>query len=202
MPTRIKPEHELGPCVLTLESIKGIAELIGTNFQTSLYSAHDGVWEVYDEPREKFLQEVEQRNTLDSFRVEARGEINCTQRQIDLKFNESEAVLICAAHPTQQNWFEHFLIDFNKYVLPPTFSQKFAHSYLTPSSISLPFGAFLALSTFSVDLAFPGRVPYCKIVIKKRPPNPFMQNVKAGLISSAIITIIALAVGFAVGKLL
>ena len=71
MPIRIKPVHDFGPCVLTLESIRGIIELVERDFSSAVYSAIDGIWEVFDDPKESLLKAISQRQTLDSFNVKA-----------------------------------------------------------------------------------------------------------------------------------
>jgi hypothetical protein len=71
MPIRIKPVHDLGPCQLDLESIKGICDLVEQNFNDASFSAEDGVWEVYDARKNELISAISLRETLDSFTVKA-----------------------------------------------------------------------------------------------------------------------------------
>ena len=71
MPIRIKTEHNFGPCVLTLEGIECIITRVEKDFSNVQYSASDGSWEIYDEPRANFVSAIAQRETLDSFTVQA-----------------------------------------------------------------------------------------------------------------------------------
>ncbi len=69
MPIRIKPKIDLGPCVLTLKSIEGITELVSKEFPNATFSANDYIWEIFDEKRAAFIQEIPQREKLDEFIV-------------------------------------------------------------------------------------------------------------------------------------
>jgi hypothetical protein len=64
MPVRIKPVRDLGKCTLSLESIKGICDLMEKEFGEVSFSAEDGVWEVFNESKSTFLQLIADRDKL------------------------------------------------------------------------------------------------------------------------------------------
>ncbi len=179
MPIRIKPSHDLGPCVLTLESIRKIISLIEKDFPVASCSASDRVWEVYDEPSAPFFKAISQRETLDSFRVEAKSEFEDVR--LELVFSEDEAKVTCIAKPEDDHWLEHFLIDLKNSILRPYYKQLIVHKfgkgeiYFRLPFILMPFDTSTAVST-----------PYCKIIIRQRPPSPFIENIKANLVSNVI----------------
>src|SRR5215212_6524048 len=148
MPIRIKPEHDLGPCVLTLESIQRIAELVERDCPWALYSANDQVCEIYDETKESFLSTISKRETLDSFTAYA--ETVEPDKNVKIEFNEDKAKVTCEAQPEHEHWFEHFLIDLKKCILPPSFRQVVVHKYGKGEfHLSLPF-VFIPFSTRSI----------------------------------------------------
>ncbi len=198
MPIRIKPEHNLGLCTLYLEDIQGITELITKSFLLAGFSATDGVWEIYAEPREAFLAAIENRKSLDSFSAigfddfppeEIAGELfragtgfamiekpSRKKWYIQLSFNAKEAIVKFVGEPEQQNWFEHFMIDLKKYVRPPTLGLLVLYN-LTRFHLLEP-----------VTKSTPGERynPVCEIIIQKTPPSPFVENIKANLASNII----------------
>lgn len=191
MPTRIKPVHDLGPCVLTLESIQSIIEILERDLPAARYSATDSAWEIYDEPGQSFLDAISQRDTLDSFRVSTEiGVLSAGGRKIEMVFDENSARILCTARPEHEHWFEHFLIDIKKQIRPPSFVQLAVHRF--------GHGAFyirLPLLFLPLDTSMLVSTPYCKIVIRKRPPSPFVENVKANLVSNVIWAVIVFVLG-------
>lgn len=190
MPIQIKPTHHLGSCVLTLDSIKGIIHLVKADFRLAEYSANDGVWEIVDEPEGPFLAAISQHDTLDSFCVRARTEHDDERITLDIVFDEREAKVVCIARPEDQHWFEHFLFDLKKLLLPPTFKQIMVHKlrggeiYFKPAIMGFVTGFSGTIST-----------PYTKIVIRDKPPNAFLENVKANLVSNVIWAILVFILG-------
>ena len=182
MPVRIKPTYDLGPCVLNLESIQKIVNRVEGDFPaTTNCFANDDVWEIFDEPGQSFLAAISQHDTLDSFSVKATSSTSGNRKEIDITFDEKKAEIRCTAHPEHEQWFKHFLIDITEYILPPSFVQLTAHRYmqggfnLSFMFLSIPFNPSSAAST-----------PYCRIVIRKKPPNPFVENIIANLVSNVI----------------
>ena len=49
MPIRIKPIHQLEPCVLDFNSIKNICKLVEKHFPRVTFFAQEGFWEIYNE---------------------------------------------------------------------------------------------------------------------------------------------------------
>lgn len=180
MPIRIKPSHDLGPCILTLDSIKKIIGIVEKDFPAVICSASDKVWEIYHEVSGPFLNAISQRETLDSFRIEAQTEFEDVR--IKLVFNEDKAKVTCVAKPEDEHWFEHFLIDIKNSILPPYYKQLFIHKYGKGEiSFKIPF-VFLPL----IDTRVVGSTPYCRIIIRQKPPSPFIENIKANLVSNII----------------
>jgi len=106
--------------------------------------------------------------------------------EIRIVFNKEEATITCNAHPSQQNWIEHFIIDLQKHILPPSFSQRMANLYRKSEFITLPvvIGSLVALSLDGITEST--KNPYSRIIIKESPPSPFIENIKANLVSSII----------------
>jgi hypothetical protein len=185
MPVRIKPIYDLKPCILNLASIQGIISLVGNNFSITKYSASDGIWEIYDESCDHFKDAISERQTLDSFVVKAveefAEEFSEDSKELEIIFNENEAKVVLNAHPKHEDWFEHFLIDLKKHLLEPSFSQVVAHENNMRPELYLRVLFIRAPLSFAIFQA-----PYCKIVIQKKPPNPFVENVKANLFSNLI----------------
>lgn len=190
MPIQIKPTHDLGSCVLTLDSIKGIIHLVGAKFRLAEYSANDGVWEIVDEPEAPFLEAISQHDSLDSFYVRARSEQNDKKITLDIVFDEREAKVVCIASPEDQHWFEHFLIDLKKLLLPPTFKQIMIHK-LRAGEINFRPYMMGFVTGFSATVS----TPYTRIVIREKPPNAFLENVKANLVSNVIWAILVFILG-------
>lgn len=179
MPIRIKPSHDLGPCILTLDSIKNIAALVERDFTEVNYSASDKVWEIYDEPVRTFLDAISKRETLDSFRLQATSDRKSLS--LRLVFNEEEATVTCEAPPEEGNWFEHFLIDLNKFILSPYYRQLIVHKF---GRREIYFRLPLLFIPFDINVA--SSTPYSRIIIRQKPPNPFIENIKANLVSNII----------------
>ncbi len=131
MPIRIKPLQKLDPCILTLESLQKITALIESSFpnasDTIAFSASDDIWEIYGERRDSFLNAISGRQKLDSFTIEVKSQ--GAVEQLDIVFDAKEAKVLCIANPQQANWFEHFMIDLKKCLLPSSFAQLLVHSY-------------------------------------------------------------------------
>lgn len=192
MPIRITPSLNLGPCVLTLEDIKNIADIVEKEFPQAIFSANDKIWQIYGEPKIPFLDAIAHRDTLDTFGIGAKVDLRGKSRDITILFNDKEASIKLAADPEDETWFEHLVTDIKKHVRPPTFRQIVA--YLSKESRLDVRLAFLAIP---VDLSATLTTPYCKIVIKQKPPDPFVENVKANIVSNIIWTIIVFVLGVA-----
>ncbi len=182
MPIRIKPEHDLGVCTLNYESIEGIVDLVQTEFPNSKYSAEDGVWEIFDENSDEFLSAIQAREKLDSFTIISDVMVG-EDRNLKLSFNKEEAKVNFTASLDQERWFEHFILDLKDNILPSTVSQRMMYVY-GKSNFLVGFNFFL----FSFFVPFiPGTTTdYCRILIQQKPPNPFIESVKANLVSNFI----------------
>jgi len=160
------------------------------DFPNVLYSASDGVWEIYDEPKDSFLNAISTHETLDSFWVKAESNTSDSKKAIEIVFDKHTAKIACIASPEYSHWFEHFMIDLRKHILPPSFAQLVAYG--------LGEGRFylrLPLLFVPVDIPLVASAPYCKIVIRKSPPDPFIENIKANLVSNVIWVIIVFLLG-------
>lgn len=204
MPVRIKPNIYLPPCTLNLKGIQGIIELISKDSSEISCSAVDGVWEIYSAKSDEFLETISKRDKLDSLEITGQvyeypfghpDEGYKIKKQIKIVFSAVEASVSLLAHPDEENWFEHFLIDLKKLLLPPTFSQRFSFSsgglkYLSPK-IELGIVGVGA----SLNPSFGFSTPYCRIILQKTPPDPFWENVKANLASNIIWAILVFLFG-------
>jgi len=190
MPIRIKPIQTFGPCVLTLASIENITARVEKEFSAVKYSATDGAWEVYDEPRNSFLAAIAQRETLDSFIADAQANPRKPKRELQLIFNEREAKLTCKARAEDEEWFEHVLFDIKKHIRPATFAQLIAY-------VSGERGLDVRLMAFVIPIK-PAQLmstPYCKIVIRQKPPSPFVESIIANMVSNVIWAVLLIALG-------
>lgn len=158
-------------------------------FPSALFFATDEAWEIYDEDsRDNFLNAISHRETLDSFIVSTPRP---SPRELELRFTESEAKILYKGNPDDENWFEHFLSDLKKSILPPTFRQLAVYA---ASSGGNRFDLTLVFQ-YSIPINIRVETPYCKIVIQQRPPNQFVENVKANLVSNIIWAVITFALG-------
>jgi hypothetical protein len=199
MPIRIKPVHDLKPCLLDLDSIKGICALVEQNFNRVSFSAEDGVWEVFDEGSNGLVSAVSLRETLDSFTVKAESivrevmksgvilEAGEPEKTIEIIFNRREATVKFTGPHDVENWFEHFMIDLKKHLRPPRFRQRL----IVDRDVYVPTN--LALAGLMVGGLSGGK--YCQIILHKRPPNALIENIKANLISNIIWVILVFVTG-------
>ena len=184
MPIRIKPEQELQPCLLTLESIQGITDLVTREFPQATYSAYDGSWEAYNETRDGLLDAISGRDSLDSFVGQGEDGSSNEPRKIEVTFNDREAKVNCVASPQHQNWFEHFMIGLKKHVLPATFAQRWVGVPGEKSWFNVMLG------TVFFGFSYESRAPYCTITLRKKPPNRLVENIQANLVSNLIWVVI------------
>ena len=199
MPERIKPIQDMGPCSLDLKSLQEITDLVNRSFATCRFSATDGTWEIYDETKERLLDKVAQRESLQSFSATA-GSGNDDEplgrRHLRMIFDEYQATINFIADPGQREWFEHFMFDLRKHIHPARFSQRLAHAYGgTDFTASLFSAVFLAMPPGRILLA-DSSTPYTRIVIKEKEPNPLTQAIGANLISSLIWAIVVIFLTF------
>lgn len=208
MPIRIKPVYDLGPCILDSASIQEMCALVGQSFNQAHYSAEDGIWEVFDEEAQAFLSAISDRKTLDTFKVKAENEIgigedgyDLNRRSLEMIFDQKQATLRFSAPFAQENWFEHFLFDLKKYIRPPKWQQlilaergKGEDEPLPFTAVTRPFtGGLVEFLTLSAIRS--ARVRYCYIILRRTPPNAFIENIKANLVSNLIWVVIVFAAG-------
>lgn len=192
MPVRIKPIQELRPCVLTLEGIQEIIGFVDAEFDTVNFIATDGIWEIFDEPKADFLSEIEKKESLDSFILNAKSSQD--DSELEIVFSESTAHIKFAAPAAKEKWYQRFLRDVDTTTLKATFAQTLVHKF-DMSDVYFR----LSLLLFAVPIRFNSAyVPYCSIVIKKRPPNPFVENIKANLVSNTIWFVLTVVLTLAV----
>jgi hypothetical protein len=212
MPIRIKPVHDLKPCVLDLESIKEICSLVEQNFNEAIFSGEDGVWEVYNEGKDNFISAISPRETLDSFTVEARNRVVVTktygntvlntaeiEKDINILFNKYQATVKFSGPHDLENWFEHFMFDLKKHLRAPSFRQRLlaesGKGDYGPLGITIPAGS-MAAGIIKLGMSS-GSARYCQIVLHKRPPSAFIENIKANLVSNLIWVVIVFTAGVA-----
>jgi hypothetical protein len=167
MPIRVNPVHHLKRCKLTRTSIEQICRRVTQDFPEARFSARDDIWEVYDENEDMFLKAIESRKRLESFRVEA--QTREPRRRLDLTFDRGEATVTVIADEEEATWFRHFLFDIEEFVRPGSLMQRL-FAVPSPGARQRPQEA----------------IPYSRIVLTEDSPNPFVENVKAGLATNFI----------------
>ena len=98
MPVKIKPIRNLDTCTLELDDIKGICALLDKEFNSVRYIAEDGIWSVFDEPSQVFLEAISQRETLDIFSAETPPFLDFSAVRIEAEFIENLII-----RPSQEN---------------------------------------------------------------------------------------------------
>lgn len=190
MPVRIKPKLALDPCVLNLDSIKGITSLVQRDFPQVRFSASSGIWEVYDEQsRDDFIKAIAEKETLDAFEVVASAS---GLQQLELKFTASDAQIAFIGGPSDLDRHEHFLFDLKKHILKPTALQVAAWGFADTRWLAYLRLPFLMVPLNLDSAAF---APYTKIIIHQRQPNRFLEGISINLISTVIWTFIVFLVG-------
>lgn len=226
MPVRIKPIHNLDPCTLNLEGIKGICALIDKEFGHGSYAAEDDIWIVYDESSIPFLDIIDGRDRLDSFtvvapppppesaiKIEARSIENLVigseknfmgtpetiinvgegvnksnaEKTVKLVFSKDKAQVIFDIDPADKDWLDHFLLDLNKHIGPPSFLQRFGGF---PIPILFVGGGAAVI---------PIEQPYCRIVLKPNQPNQRLIGIGDNIAANVIYDILKVAIGAIIG---
>lgn len=203
MPIRIKPVYDLGPCVLDLEGIKEICALVHQHFNQACFSAESGIWEVYNEPSHEFIEAISPHQTLDSFVVKAENRIQegntsgeQTNRIIEMVFDRTQATVKFSGPFEQENWFEHFLIDTRKHLRRPDLRQRLLRETASTKLEPFPIPAYSDAPSLWTEWLLrnaitSSRAKYCYIILRRNPPDPFIENIKANLVSNLIWLIIA-----------
>lgn len=174
------------------------------HFSTVKFSAQDKFWEIYDEEElTSFIEAISSRLRLDYFSVEGyekesgtvvfgekiehgsmQGVISVPDkliRSIHIHFDQDRAKVRCDISPDQLEWFEHFMIDLTKCLNPATFGQVFR---LVGDKLPYPYTIFLP------------QIPYSRILIKQKTPDPFVEGIKVNLISNLIWAVLGVMIGF------
>jgi hypothetical protein len=208
MPIRIKPVHDLQPCQLDLESIKGLCDLVEQHFNDARFSAEEGVWEVYDARRDELISAISPRETLDSFTVNASNNeaihsgpnaVLFLEKEIKILFSRYQATVKFSGPHDLESWFEHFMIDLKKCLRPPRLRQRVlaerGEGDYEPLGIAVVSSSAVS---WIIKLGLKASsTRYCHIVLHKRPPSPFIENVKANLVSNLIWVVIVFVAGIA-----
>lgn len=200
MPVRVNPVQHFGPCILTLASLKGICDRVLVDFPSAKFNGTDGVWEIFDEGMDVFIDEVSRRERLDSFTVKASN--SSKRSSLKIIFDGQIAQVTLQDGSDAMYWFEHFLIDIRSHLLKPSLRQSLSRpmtgesanfEYSLPGLAMVPFFLFGALSSTS---------RHCTIVIKENPPSPRVENIKANLISNVIWLILGVVLALISGWIL
>lgn len=220
MPIRIKPIHKLEPCVLDFNSIKNICNLVEKQFPRVTFFAQEGFWEIHNEKSlEVFLDALSKRETLDIFEVEGNEYESETEtfqigddetkvgsdktkdqasqsvirgfgtiygsdiliRSVKIKFTQHQATIHCEIPPEHLEWFEHFMFDLKKHLKPATLAQRM---WILGNELPSPYMVFIPRSR------------YCKIIIRQKAPDPFLEGIKVNLVSNLIWAVLGVAIGF------
>lgn len=193
MPIRVKPVHDLGHCLLDLNSIKGICVLLSSTIAYASFSATDGVWEIYDEDADGFLAAIANRNKLDSFYAKAPSPIPRLHpnpppidkgRQVQLLFDKEQARAVFEVAPDEIDWVRHFMLDLNTHIRRISRVRK-AGNAVGNILISLAAAAVRA----NIPTAFVVN-SYAEITLKVKEPNATAKSIGDNLVSSAIFRVI------------
>jgi hypothetical protein len=176
MPIHIKPEYKLKPCMLNLNNIEEITRILSNSFPEARFSANRNPLQIFDEPRESFLEIISDLESIESFIAFAQGNIEGKPLKLQLEFSEKQAKVIFDAIPEHETWIEHFLIDLKKQLIPQSIIQK----------ISGYFDCFFTLDSDGKSGPFGCIRPYCRFALKQEPPNSLVENIKANLLSNII----------------
>lgn len=196
MPIRVKPVHDLGPCLLDMESIKGICALVDKTFHYALYSATDGAWELYDEESAGLLAAIVGRTKLDSLTItapsaKARGihhdiavhtgiQIPAfdDKRKVTLDFSSGNASVVFEVSPDEVDWVDHFMLDLKRHLRKPKIWQ-------------LRRSLWVRYWGFEVNLPETQTL----ILLKMKEPNASVRSIRDNLASSIIYDIAKIVLG-------
>jgi len=195
MPVHIKPVIDLGPCTLDRESVEKIIGIVEQSFQVSSFSGYQDIWEVYDEPGDSFLNIISRREKLDGFRIFARNK-DGDSKELEIVFDQEEAKISLKASPSESEWFKHFQLDLQEAILAPSMAQLATHRY---GQGNLTFTVGLVVMP---NIALSSSVPYCRILLRRKALNPFIESVKSGIVANFFWLIITASVGAIGGYIL
>lgn len=229
MPIRIKPVIDVGPCVLDLDSIKQICDLVTTELSDVRFSADDDTWEVYDATKDEFITAITPRERLDSFVIVASTAAQASstgstsssgdtapstgtiERTVEITFNQYQATIKFTGGQQHERWFSHLVTDVRSHLKAPRFQQRLSTASTGEQRRDEPLSALPTLiipgvSSTLAEFIFgyamkAGTLPYSLIILHRQPPNPLWENIKANIISNIIWVILAAVVLYALGAL-
>ncbi|MEM9220603.1 MAG: hypothetical protein AAGD25_40570 [Cyanobacteria bacterium P01_F01_bin.150] len=144
---------------------------------------------------ESFLNIISRRDQLDSFRLFAQNKQD-NLKNLEIIFDQREAKISLKASPSESEWFKHFQLDLQEAILPPSMAQLATHRY-GQGNLTFTFG-LLAVP----NLTLSSSVPYCRILLRRKALNPFIESVKAGIIANFFWLIITTSFGVIGGYIL
>jgi hypothetical protein len=183
MPIRLKPYYDLKPCVLDLSSIKEITSILTEDFPGAKFSANRGSLQVYNEPRDPFIEYIAEYDSLESFSAISENEINGSLLKIEMTFNEEQARVSFDGSPEHEKWIDHFISDLNKQLLEPSFRQRL--SIFLFKTVEIP--SFKIASYKDVR-------PYCRIILKQKPSSPLVESIISNILSNIIWLILGMII--------
>ena len=110
------------------------------------------------------------------------------RKSVKLVFNKDEAKVILDIDPDDKDWLDHFLLDLNKHLGPPTFLQGFGGF---PIPILFVGGAAV----------IPIEQPYCHIALKPRQPNQRLIGIGDNIAANVLYDVLKIAIGAIIGLL-
>lgn len=226
MPVRIKPVHDLGPCILTLESIKGICTLMDKEFGDVSFTAEDDIWTVYNEPSGAFLPTIVGRDKLDTFIAEAPPP--SLESGVKIEAASIERIIIGAEQsliglPTTtiaslgvgtgtSNAHKSIRLVFSKeeakviFDISPDNKHWLDHFMLdlrkhinAPSFLQRFGGLPIPIVFVSGAVVVPIQQPYCRIILKPRQPNQRRIGIGDNIAANVIYDIMKLVLGAIIG---
>lgn len=230
MPVRIKPVQDLGPCTLTLKSIKGICALMNKEFENVSFTAEDDIWIVYNEPSTSFLSMIDGRDKLDTFIAEAppppfESGIKIEAASIERLIIGSEHSIIGLPTTTitnletetspPNNHDKRVKLVFNRneakviFDISPNDGDWLEHfmldlrKHILKPSFLQRFGGIPIPIVFIGDAAavIPIQQPYCRIILKPEQPNQRLIGIGDNIAANIIYDIMKYVLGAIFGIL-
>lgn len=228
MPVRIKPIQDLGPCILTLQSIKGICTIMEKEFGNVAFTAEDDIWIVYNEPSVAFLSTIEKRDKLDTFIAEAppplfESGIKIEAASIERLVIGSEQSLISLPTTTIASLGTETNTPNNRKSVKLVFSKEEAkvifdispddkdwldHFMLdlkkhihNPSFLQRFGGIPIPIVFINGAAVIPIQQPYCRIILKPKQPNQRLIGIGDNIAANVIYDIMKYVIGAIAGIL-
>lgn len=110
------------------------------------------------------------------------------EKRVRLVFSEKEAKVVFDIPPDAEDWLEHFMLDLNKHILPPSLLQRFGG---IPIPLVIIQGAFV----------IPIGQPYCRIILKQSQVNQRLIGIGDNVAANIVYDVLKYVIFFLAGAL-